>query len=99
EPSGPVSRRVELLPRADRELSALPETVQNQIIAKLEMLREFPEMGPPMFDAFQDYRALLAARGSYRIVYRIASVDLVEVAYIRHCRRQTSLRPVRNRPS
>ena len=94
-----MSRRVELLPRADRELAALPEAVQNQIIAKLEMLREFPELGAPMFDAFEGYRAPLAARRSYRIVYRILSSNLVEVAYIRHRRRQTSLRLVRNRPS
>jgi len=48
-----------------------------------------------MFDAFQGYRALLAAKNTYRIIYRIVHDDLVEVAYIRHCARQTRLRIVR----
>jgi len=78
--------RIELLPRAEKELAALPFAVQDQIIAKLEMLRDFPELGVAMFDAFDGYRALLAARRSYRIIYRIVSADLLEVAYIRHPR-------------
>ena len=92
-----MARRVELLPRAERELSALPASVQDRILAKLEMLREFPEMGAPMFDAFQGYRAMLAARNKYRIVYRVAADDRVEIAYIRYCARQTRLRVVRTR--
>jgi len=92
-----VPGKVELLPRAQRELEALPLAIQDQIVAKLELLRDFPEMGPAMFDAFQGYRALLAAKNSYRIVYRIISGDLVEVAYIRHCARQARLRLIRGR--
>lgn len=61
------------------------------------MLREFPELGAPMLDAFQGYRSLLAARNQYRVVYRIVADDLVEVAYIRHCARQMGLRIVRAR--
>jgi plasmid stabilization system protein ParE len=92
-----VARRIELLPRAEKELGALPVAVQDQIIAKLEMLREFPELGSAMFDAFDGHRALLAVRRSYRIIYRIVSADRIEVAYVRHSRRQTSLRLVRSR--
>jgi len=92
-----VPRKVKLLPRAQRELDALPPTIQDQIIAKLDLLRDFPEIGPAMFDAFQGYRALLAAKNTYRIVYRIISDDLVEVAYIRHCARQTRLRLIRGK--
>ncbi len=66
-------------------------------MAKLELVRDFPEMGPAMFDAFQGYRALLAARNTYRIVYRIISDDLIEVAYVRHCSRQTRLRVIRGK--
>jgi plasmid stabilization system protein ParE len=69
--------------------------VQDQIIAKIELLKEFPEMGPAMFDAFQGCRALLAARQRYRIIYRVISDDLIEVAYIRHCAHQSGLRIVR----
>ncbi len=92
-----MPRKVKLLPRAQKDLEALPVAVQDQIIAKLDLLCDFPEMGPAMFDAFHGYRALLAARNSYRIVYRIASDELIEVAYIRHCARQTRLRLVRGK--
>ncbi len=91
---GPVD--VKLLPRAQRELSALPAEIQDQIFAKLELLREFPELGAPMVDAFRGYRALLAVRRTYRIVYRVRS-DWVEVAYFRHCARHVGLRVVRGR--
>ena len=92
-----MPRKVKLLPRAEKELEALPPAIQDQIISKLELLSDFPEMGPAMFDAFEGYRALLAARNAYRIIYRIISDDLIEVAYIRHCARQTRLRVIRGR--
>lgn len=92
-----MPRKVKLLPRAQKELEALPLAIQDQIIAKLELLRDFPEIGAAMFDAFQGYRALLAAKNSYRIVYRIVSDDLVEVAYIRHTARQVRLRLIRDK--
>jgi mRNA-degrading endonuclease RelE of RelBE toxin-antitoxin system len=74
---------VKLLPRAEKELQALPSAIQDQIISKLELLRDFPELGPAMFDAFQGYRALLAARNTYRVIYRIVSDNLIEVVYTR----------------
>ena len=88
-------RKVKLLPRAEKELDALPSAIQDQIISKLELLGDFPELGPAMFDAFQGYRALLTAKNAYRIIYRIVDDDLIEVAYIRHCARQTRLRLMR----
>ena len=92
-----MAREVKLLPRAQKDLDHLPPPIQDQIIAKLEHLRDFLELGPAMFDAFQGYRALLAAKNTYRVIYRIASHDLIEVAYIRHCARQTHLRLIRGR--
>ena len=94
-----MPRKVKLLPRAQKELEALPLAIQDQIIAKVEVLRDFPEIGAAMFDAFQGYRALLAAKNTYRIVYRMVSDDLVEVAYIRHCARQMRLRLIRRKES
>jgi hypothetical protein len=76
-----VARRIKLLPRAEKELEALPPAIQDQIINKLALLRKFPELGPAMFDAFQGYRPLLTARNTYRVVYRIVREDLIEVAY------------------
>lgn len=92
-----MARKVKLLPRAQIELEALPPAIQDQIVAKLELLRDFPEMGAAMFDALQGYRAILAAKNNYRIVYRVISNDLVEVAYIRHCARQMRLRLIRGK--
>ncbi|MGH7830174.1 MAG: type II toxin-antitoxin system RelE family toxin [Candidatus Binatia bacterium] len=92
-----MPRKVKLLPRAQKDLEVLAPAIQDQIIAKLDLLRDFPEIGPAMFDAFQGYRTLLTAKNTYRIVYRIASDDLIEVAYIRHCARQTRLRPIRGK--
>jgi mRNA-degrading endonuclease RelE of RelBE toxin-antitoxin system len=92
-----VPRKIKLLPRAERELAALPAAIQDQILNKLELLRDFPEMGPAMFDAFQGYRALLAARNTYRVIYRVIDDDLLEVAYIRHCARQTRLRVIQGK--
>jgi mRNA-degrading endonuclease RelE of RelBE toxin-antitoxin system len=92
-----VARKVKLLPRAEKELAALPASVQDQIISKLELLREFPELGPAMFDAFAGYRILLAAPNTYRVIYRIVSDELLEVAYIRHCARQVRLRVLRRK--
>jgi plasmid stabilization system protein ParE len=92
-----VPRRVKLLPRAEKELEGLPVSIQDQIISKLELLRDFPEIGPAMFDAFEGYRALLAAKNTYRIIYRLVSDDEIEAAYIRHCARQIRLRVVRGK--
>lgn len=92
-----MERRVELLTRAETELAALPLSVQDRVLAQLELLREYPEMSAPMLDAFREYRSLLAVRRTYRIVYRIVAADLIEVAYIRDCSRQVGLRIIRER--
>ena len=92
-----MDRKVKLLPRAVKELEALPSPIQDQIINKLALLGEFPFMGPAMFDAFEGYRALLVAKNRYRVIYRIVSDDTVEVAYIRRCSRQTYLRAIRTK--
>ena len=59
------------------------------------MLRELPELGAPIRDAFEGYRSLLVAGRRYRVVYRLLGDDRVEVAYIRHSARQLGVRIVR----
>ncbi|KAB2835910.1 type II toxin-antitoxin system RelE/ParE family toxin [bacterium] len=86
---------VKLLPRAQKDLAALPEPLQDEVLEKIELLAKFPEMGPPMERAFQGFRFLLAGRGLYRIVYSLKTPKQVEIAYIRHCRRQIGLRLLR----
>lgn len=59
-----MAKVIKLLPRAEKELEALPPAIQDQILNKLELLQSFPELGPAMRDAFRGYRALLAARNN-----------------------------------
>jgi plasmid stabilization system protein ParE len=85
---------VKFLPRAEKDLLALSEILQNEILSKAEMLADFPLMGQIMEKTYVGYRYLLAGRNQYRIIYKVTSTELVEIAYIRHCRRQMRLRPV-----
>lgn len=83
---------VKFLPRAEKDLLLLPENLQNEILEKTKMLAHFPHMGQRMEKAYFNYRYLLAGRNQFRIIYRVTSEVLVEIAYIRHCKRQMRLR-------
>lgn len=87
---------IKFLPRAEKELLALPHALQDEILHKIELLQKFPEMGTRMDRAFEGYRFILAGKNRYRIIYKIKTADLVEVAYLRHCRRQIGLRLIKN---
>lgn len=56
-----------------------------RIIRALRLLETFPEMGAPMVGPFMGYRSTIVAM--FRIVYRVLPRGIVEIAYIRHCRR------------
>lgn len=86
--------QIRLLPRAEEDLLSLPPNIQEIIIEKIELLYRFPKLGMAMVKAYKNYRCLLAFRNHYRIIYKIKSEDLLEIAYIRHCRRQMFLRAV-----
>lgn len=85
---------IKFLPRAEKQLLELHKQLQDEILHKVEMLISFPYMGPAMEKAYFGCRYLLAGRGIYRIIYKVVSRSLVEIAYIRHCRRQLGLRVV-----
>lgn len=85
---------VKFLPRAEKDLLELPEELQTEILNKAELLVRFPQMGPAMEKAYRGYRCLLAGRNRYRVIYQVKSPSLVEIAYIRHCHRQVTLRLV-----
>ena len=90
---GGKNREIILRPQAQKDLDALrpksPQTIE-EILTKIELLFEFPEMGPRMDRAYQGYRQILC--GNYRIIYEIISLHRIEIAYIRHCSRQLGLR-------
>lgn len=85
---------VKFLPRAERDLLALPDSIQDEILHKVRLLAQFPCMGQGMERAYRGYRYLLAGKNHYRIIYKVSSSSLIQIAYIRHCRRQMRLRIV-----
>lgn len=85
---------VRFLPRAEKQLRELSPELQDEILEKADSLAMFPRMGPVMKKTYFGFRYLLAGGGRYRIIYKVTSVNLLEIAYIRHCRRQMGLRLV-----
>lgn len=77
--------KVFLLPQAQRNLDEIFDPVLGRIVRHLRLLERFPEMGAPMVGPFTGYRSTIVAM--FRIVYRILPRGVVEVAYVRHCRR------------
>ncbi len=78
--------------QAVADLSSIPEPVRDGIVRKVELLGEFPLLGPAMdgpYDGFRQTRV-----GRYRVIYQVAG-DELRIAYIRHGARQLGLRLVR----
>ena len=49
---------VKFLPRAEKDLLALPEIIQNEILSKADLLARFPLMGQRMGKIYREYRYL-----------------------------------------
>jgi plasmid stabilization system protein ParE len=77
--------KVVLLPQAQADLDDIYEPVLGRIFRRLRLLEKLPELGAPMMGPFAGYRSTVVAM--FRIVYRILPRGIVEVAYVRHCRR------------
>jgi plasmid stabilization system protein ParE len=77
--------RVVLLPQAQEDLDAVYDPVFSRIVRRLQLLERLPELGPPMIGPFSGYRSTVVAM--FRVVYRVLPNGVVEIAYIRHCRR------------
>ena len=77
--------KVVLLRQAQETLDEIYEPVLARIIRRLRLLERLPELGAPMIGPFMGYRSTVVAM--FRIVYRLMPGEVVEVAYIRHCRR------------
>jgi plasmid stabilization system protein ParE len=77
--------KVTLLPQAQQDLDAIDDPMLGRIVRVLRLLEQFPETGAPMVGPFTGYRSTVVAM--FRIVYRVLPRGIVEIAYIRHCRR------------
>ncbi|MBI4679397.1 MAG: type II toxin-antitoxin system RelE/ParE family toxin [Elusimicrobia bacterium] len=78
--------KILLLAQAQEDLDRVRDPLLRRIIRRLESLRDFPEMGSPMAGPFSGYRSTVVEL--FRIVYRILPSEIIEVAYIRDCRRR-----------
>jgi len=78
--------KVVLLPQAQEDLDAIAEPLFSRVIHRLEVLKEYPELGAVMGGPFSGYRS--AVVDLFRVVYRLLPKDVIEVAYVRDCRRR-----------
>ncbi len=79
---------VRLLLQAEEDLDAITEPLRSEILERLNVLKRYPELGHPMDGPYTGYRLTVA--GLFRIVYRLKSEHMIEIAYIRHARRHLS---------
>lgn len=77
--------KVVLLPQAQADLDEIVDPLYTRVIRRLRLLGKFPELGAAMTGPFAGYRSTVV--GLFRIVYRVAGPKVVEIAYVRHCRR------------
>jgi plasmid stabilization system protein ParE len=77
--------KVVLLPQARADLDTIYDPLYTRVIRRLRLLEKFPELGSAMTGPFVGFRSTVV--GLFRIVYRVSTPKVVEIAYIRHCRR------------
>lgn len=83
--------RLILLPRALLDLDEIREPLLGRVVQRIEALKSFPELGGRMPAPYTDFRGTVV--DFFRIVYRVRENGVLEVAFIRDCRRRLSKRP------
>ena len=78
--------KLRFLPQAADELAAISDPLLSRVVRRLELLKKFPELGAYMPQPHGDMRSTVVE--AFRIVYRIRADGVIEVAYIRDCRRR-----------
>ena len=81
-----AAAKVRLLPRAARELAALPDPIQERLLQAVELLADLPHLGVAMVGSFQSYGCLLAHGGCYWIIYNVVGCLCVDIAWFRYVR-------------
>lgn len=77
--------KVLLLPQAQQDLDDIYDPVLSRVLRRLKLLERFPELGAPMMGPLSGYRSTVV--DMFRVVYRLRPRGVIEVAYVRHCRR------------
>jgi plasmid stabilization system protein ParE len=83
--------KVEFLPQADRDLDAIFDPLYTRVVSRILALGDYPELGAPMGGAYGEYRSTVVE--FFRIVYRLRTDEVVEITFIRDCRRRLRKRP------
>lgn len=78
--------KLRFLPQAKEELTAISEPLFSRVLRRLELLRKYPELGAFMPGPCADMRSTVV--DNFRIVYRLLPDGVIEVAYVRDCRRR-----------
>lgn len=77
--------KIVLRPQAQADLDQIYDPVLARVLRRLRYLERFPELGAPMMGPFVGYRSTVVEM--FRIVYRLRPRGIVEIAYVRDCRR------------
>ncbi|HXT02103.1 MAG TPA: type II toxin-antitoxin system RelE/ParE family toxin [Elusimicrobiota bacterium] len=78
--------KLRFLPLAEEDVLAISEPLFSRVSRRLRILTQFPEMGAVMPKPFSDMRSTVV--DNFRIVYRLLPDGVIEVAYVRDCRRR-----------
>ncbi len=65
---------------------AISDPLFSRVVRRLEVLKEFPELGAPMPKPGSDMRSTVVE--NFRVVYQLCADGVIEIAYIRDCRRR-----------
>jgi plasmid stabilization system protein ParE len=83
--------KVALLPQAERDLDEIFDPLLSRVLSRIQALGDYPELGAPMGGAYGEYRSTVVE--FFRIVYRLRPDEVVEITFIRDCRRRLPKRP------
>ena len=72
--------KIKLTALAAQMLRDIEATARNQIVAKIEQLKEEPELlGKPLVGPLKEYRSVRAAGQRYRIIYQVHKETIVVI--------------------
>lgn len=76
------------LHQTELDLEEIREPLTSQILAKINVLAQFPHLGPVIDGEYTEFRILSV--GIARVIYTLTEQGDIEISYIRHERRDIS---------